>query len=324
MQTGLGVQRRSTRLSHGSGPWAILLCIGFILSMLLELLTVRFTKGADGRWIATTAEAADNWFLIVVLLVSLLSLIAGAIFLYQRIAEWLRREWIPFSRQVTGTDVIYTCAWLQLLNIGLLFAVEFFLPQPLFAAGSLGSMLSSASLQIMILLVAFFCFRGRSAAIGWGRPRHIGKMIATILVLFLLIVFALDLFVTNPIADLLNLSLESEREQQIEQELLSAKQRNIQNVLASALVIGVMVPIAEEILFRGVIQTFLARRLGAWLGIGLSSLWFALLHVDLALFAPLFLIGAALGFVRHRFDSLWGAIILHSMNNLMSMYIYFQ
>lgn len=324
MQTGLGVPRKSTRLSHGSGPWAILLCIGFILTMLLELLTVRFTKGADGRWIATTAEASESWFVTIVLIVSFLSLIGGAIFLYQRIAEWLRRDWVPFSRQVTGTDLIYTCAWLQLLNIGLLFSVEFFLPQPLFAEGSLGSMLSSAALQIMILLVAFFQFRGRSDAIGLGRPRHIGKMIAAIFLLFLLIVFALDLFVTNPIADLLNLSLESERERQIENEILSAKQHDMQNVLASAMVIGVMVPIAEEILFRGIIQTYLVRRIGAWLGIGISSLWFALLHVDLALFVPLFLIGAALGFVRHRFQSLWGAIALHSMNNLMSMYVYFQ
>ncbi|WP_134685290.1 CPBP family intramembrane glutamic endopeptidase [Brevibacillus migulae] len=324
MQTELIVPRRSTRLTQGSGPWAILLCAGFILTTVLELLTVRFTKGADGRWVATVSETPESWFLILVLIVSVISMIGGVIFLGYRIGEWRRGERVSWSRLATGADVIYMCAWLQFLNIGMLIAAEFFLQTPLFPEGTIGSLFSSASLQIMILVVAFFQFRGRHQAIGLGRPRHLGKMLAVIVVLFLLIVFAMDFLITNPLADLLNLSLESEREQQIESEILSAKQTNLPNVITSILVIGVLVPIAEEILFRGVIQTFLVRRLGAWIGIGLSSLWFALLHVDLALFAPLFLIGAALGFIRHRFQSLWGAVLLHSLNNLMSMFVYFQ
>jgi len=324
MQTGLIVPRKSVRLTQGSGPWAILLCVGFILTTMLELLTIRFTKGADGRWMAAAAETPDNWFVILVLLVSLVSMIGGVIFLSYRIGEWRRGERISLSSLASGTDVIYMCAWLQFLNIGMLIAFQFFLHRPVFPEGTIGSLITSASLQVMILAVAFFQFKGRHQAIGLGWPRHLGKMLTAIVVLFLLIVYAMDLLVTNPLADLLNLSLESEREKQIESEILSAKQTNLPNVVTSILVIGVMVPIAEEILFRGVIQTFLVSRLGAWIGIGLSSLWFALLHVDLALFVPLFLIGAALGFIRHRFQSLWGAVLLHSLNNLMSMFVYFQ
>lgn len=324
MQTGLADPRRNRRLTRGSGPWAVVLCIGFILTMLLELGTVRLIKGTDGRWLATTAAATDGWFVVVVMIISLLSLIGGAIFIVLCGKEWLSGERLPLYQQVTGTDVIYMCAWLQAINISFLFAAQLLLPQPLFPKGSLGSLLSTASLQIAILAVALFQFHGRKEAIGFGRPRHLGKMLTVILILFLLIVFALDFLVTNPLAELLNLSLESEREKQIENEIISAKHSNIRNVLASVLVIGGLVPIAEEILFRGLIQTYLVRRWGAWLGIGFSSLWFALLHVDVALFVPLFLIGAALGFVRHRYQSLWGAILLHSLNNLMSMFVYFE
>lgn len=101
-------------------------------------------------------------------------------------------------------------------------------------------------------------------------------MLVLLLVLFLLIVLLLDVLVTNPIADWLGLSLSSEREQQIEKEIVSAKDTDLLAALASLAVIGIMVPIAEEILFRGVIQTYLVRRVGAVAGIVLNGFWFAL------------------------------------------------
>ncbi|MBL1541388.1 CPBP family intramembrane metalloprotease, partial [Klebsiella pneumoniae] len=83
----------------------------------------------------------------------------------------------------------------------------------------------------------------------------------------------------------------------------------------------VVAPIGEEILFRGVIQTYFTRRLGVIAAIFISSFWFALIHMDAAFFAPLFVIGAALGLVRHLFGTIWAPILLHSLNNLMSVFV---
>jgi membrane protease YdiL (CAAX protease family) len=323
MQTGLEYPLDSGRNRRGSKPWAVLLFIGFLLTMLAELLTFRFEAGADGRWVISTAQEPQHWVMILILLISLLTLVGGIFFLYHWVHERSKgnRVWSP--RMVTGMDVIYTCAWLQLLQIVLLLVVELFIPQTLFAKGSAASLLETASLQLLILVVSFFQFRGRGAAVGLRRPDQPGRMAASIFILLLLILFALDMVITIPVADLFNLSLESEREREIEQEILASQKQHLLHGLASAAIIGLIVPIAEEILFRGVIQSYLVRRLGALIGIVLSSLWFALLHVDLALFAPLFMIGLGLGVLRHRFQSLWGAIILHSLNNLMSVVVYF-
>ncbi|NGQ96513.1 CPBP family intramembrane metalloprotease [Brevibacillus sp. SYP-B805] len=323
MQTGLEVPVGSGRETRGSRRWAVPLFLGFLFTTLAELTTIRFVPGKDGRWVVRTAEDPGDGIILFVLGVSLLTLVCGIGFLIQWARERIRGGgglW-P-SRMVSGTDVIVTCAWLQLLQIVFLFVTELFLPPTLFAEGTAAGMLESASLQFFILAVAFFRFRGRGTALGFCRPRRPGRMLAAILLLLGLILFVLDLVVTNPVADLFHLSLDSEREQQIQQEILASQSRDPLHFWANVAIVGLIVPLAEEILFRGVIQTYLVHRFGAIIGIGVSSFWFALLHVDPALFAPLFAIGLALGILRHRFQSLWGAIILHSLNNLFSVMVH--
>ncbi|TGU59385.1 CPBP family intramembrane metalloprotease, partial [Mesorhizobium sp. M00.F.Ca.ET.186.01.1.1] len=114
--------------------------------------------------------------------------------------------------------------------------------------------------QLFLLFLFPLCFRGRLGEIGVRRPVRIKQMLVLLLLLFLLIALLLDVVVTNPIADWFGLSLSSEREQQIEKEIVTAKDTDMLAAVASLVVIGIMVPIAEEILFRGVIQTYLVRR----------------------------------------------------------------
>ena len=47
----------------------------------------------------------------------------------------------------------------------------------------------------------------------------------------------------------------------------------------------------------------------------LSSLLFAIAHLDPGSFAVLFIIGLALAFLRWRTNSLWPGILLHAINN---------
>lgn len=76
--------------------------------------------------------------------------------------------------------------------------------------------------------------------------------------------------------------------------------------------------ICEEVFFRGVVLSGLARRWGSWAGIVTSSLLFALLHFNPWQLTPLFLVGGLLAYLVVATGSLYPAILAHSLNNLLS------
>lgn len=85
-------------------------------------------------------------------------------------------------------------------------------------------------------------------------------------------------------------------------------------VLATVFV-GVVAPIGEEFLFRGVITNAWLRH-GAVVGVGGSALLFALFH-GINLVLPVALItGIAAGEVFRRSGSIWPAVVAHGVVNL--------
>ncbi|MCP5024242.1 MAG: CPBP family intramembrane metalloprotease [bacterium] len=83
---------------------------------------------------------------------------------------------------------------------------------------------------------------------------------------------------------------------------------------AVLLLAGVIVPILEEFLFRGFLQTWLVKAQGAALGILLTSFFFALFH-ETSSFGPILVIALAAGCIRHATGSLWPAVVVHIINN---------
>ncbi len=79
----------------------------------------------------------------------------------------------------------------------------------------------------------------------------------------------------------------------------------------------------EELLFRGLAFDFAFRRYGPWGALALSSLCFASAHLldtaaaDPLSFTYLLLAGLLLGAVRLHSGSLWPALALHAVHNLM-------
>lgn len=329
MQTWPGFQPHAAWERRKSKPWAILLCIGYMVITFFELSMIRFVQGQDGRWIATKASVTNEWLAMGVLCFLLVSFIGSIGFVISSILDrrrhsfWQNGQALQSRQCVQGNDLLYVIAWLYAFQTFLLTMYSFFLPDPLFPKGSIGSIFESASLHLFILVLCFFWFRGRGAAIGLNKPKRPLLMVVVLILLFIGIAIALDAFVTTPVSDLLQLSPQSEREQGIQEEIVQAKANDWINSLTSLAVIGILVPIAEEMLYRGVIQTYLVKRWGVVLGIAASSLWFALTHFDIGLLAPLFVISLAVGCMRHYFQSVWAGILLHSLNNLASVAYYF-
>ena len=79
---------------------------------------------------------------------------------------------------------------------------------------------------------------------------------------------------------------------------------------------GVVAPLAEEIFFRGVVQTFLLRIVRSrWLVIGLTSVVFAMSHSQVHVMPALFVLSVFLGVVYERSGSLVQPILIHAMFN---------
>jgi membrane protease YdiL (CAAX protease family) len=82
---------------------------------------------------------------------------------------------------------------------------------------------------------------------------------------------------------------------------------------------GLLVPVVEELLFRGVIQNSLVSRYGPAAGIGLSALLFATYHLNPWQAFSALALGALFGWVTHRTGSLRSAIMLHAGNNTLAV-----
>jgi membrane protease YdiL (CAAX protease family) len=84
---------------------------------------------------------------------------------------------------------------------------------------------------------------------------------------------------------------------------------------ASFVVIAGLVPVAEELVFRGLGFTLLAAQIGPRLAVVANGLLFALAHGLLLGLPILFLFGSALAYVRHRTRSLYPCIATHALFN---------
>lgn len=88
--------------------------------------------------------------------------------------------------------------------------------------------------------------------------------------------------------------------------------------LAIALYVIGVAPLVEEIVFRGVVQRRLERRIGPAAAIPAAALVFAALHFLPRVLVPLLVLGAALGYVTWATRSLWPAVLLHVANNTLA------
>uniref|UniRef100_A0A7C2WI99 CPBP family intramembrane metalloprotease n=1 Tax=Thermorudis sp. TaxID=1969470 RepID=A0A7C2WI99_9BACT len=90
---------------------------------------------------------------------------------------------------------------------------------------------------------------------------------------------------------------------------------------AVLLIVAVIGPIAEEVYFRGLLFGSLMERKGARYAIGMSALYFALLHLHPVAVPAIFAIGLLLAWLVDRTDSLALPITLHVLNNTTALLI---
>ena len=90
----------------------------------------------------------------------------------------------------------------------------------------------------------------------------------------------------------------------------------------SLLVAGLLVPIYEEIIFRGVILDSCQRYLSFNAANIIQSVIFALVHMNLFLLPVYFLFGLSTGYLRKKSGGLLSGIVFHALNNILAILLY--
>ena len=108
--------------------------------------------------------------------------------------------------------------------------------------------------------------------------------------------------------------------------MLLVRADSIGALLLNILVLAIAPAIAEEFLFRGVIQNLLADRLkNKHVAIWIAAALFSLFHFQFYGFIPRLLFGALFGYLLMWSKSIWYPVLCHALNNsiaVVSSYIY--
>lgn len=90
-------------------------------------------------------------------------------------------------------------------------------------------------------------------------------------------------------------------------------------VILNIILAGILAPLVEETLFRGVIFGSLQAYFGKWTSAVLSSIIFSGLHFQLYGLVPRFILGMALVYLYDKYKSLYPSIVLHAVNNIVAI-----
>lgn len=102
-------------------------------------------------------------------------------------------------------------------------------------------------------------------------------------------------------------------------QLIASMSTGWLNQIVLFLVIVVFAAIIEEVLFRGLLQNGLKRRVGPTWAIVIAGLIFAAVHLQPLAFPVLAVIGMAFGYLYHLTGSLRVTISLHMLNNAAAL-----
>lgn len=88
-------------------------------------------------------------------------------------------------------------------------------------------------------------------------------------------------------------------------------------------IIGLLAPLTEEMVFRGaVLRSLLQWKQNPWVGIVISAILFALIHMNPVQMPHAFLVGLLLGWMYYRTDSIIPGVVYHWVNNTVAYVMY--
>lgn len=176
-------------------------------------------------------------------------------------------------------------------------------------ADSLGAteLILTTALMDVVTLVCFLCLKCAELSPNWLRTRPWGVFFWCALAAFGAILPSM--FIQEMMPELPNLA-------EHEFELIMTSPFGY-------IIIGLMAPLVEEIVFRGAILRALLRwKSNPWIGILISAALFSVIHMNPAQMPHAFLIGILLGWMYYRTDSIIPGVIYHWVNNSVAYLLF--
>lgn len=90
-------------------------------------------------------------------------------------------------------------------------------------------------------------------------------------------------------------------------------------LLFNLVMIAVIPALGEELIFRGIVQQGLSKRVNPHLAIWLAAILFSAVHVQFFGFVPRTLMGVAMGYLFFWSGNLWYPVIAHFTNNALAV-----
>ena len=85
--------------------------------------------------------------------------------------------------------------------------------------------------------------------------------------------------------------------------------------------VGIVGPIVEEVIFRGLIFYYFQKRYSVKTAIIVQAILFGVIHLNLAQASYAIIIGLFLGYAYVYTQSIWVPIIIHVVNNIVAMVV---
>lgn len=101
------------------------------------------------------------------------------------------------------------------------------------------------------------------------------------------------------------------------EDLLFTPDNDMLTNLEMLVLIGVLVPVWEELFFRGFLYKWFRNYWGVWPSIVLSALLFGVFHIIPLQILLAAIMGVALAWIYERSNTLWAPILMHAVNNLI-------
>jgi uncharacterized protein len=96
------------------------------------------------------------------------------------------------------------------------------------------------------------------------------------------------------------------------------------DVAVLAFLVAVVVPVGEEMFFRGFVLGALRRALNRHAAVAVSAVFFALAHLQVVELVPILILGLVLGYLYDLTGSLIPGMIAHGLNNLAAILAFYQ
>jgi len=95
------------------------------------------------------------------------------------------------------------------------------------------------------------------------------------------------------------------------------------NMILDLLMVALLAPVVEEIIFRGTVQKRLIKMTNVRGAIFLQAVIFGVVHLNIIQGIYAFVLGIIIGYAYYWFDSIWVAIVLHVAFNGTSIMLYY-